>query len=158
MKSNGDEEDRSMNSGMKCGLFGCVKNRFDTRVLLDDAKQVLRDAQLQAQTVLHDAQLQADDLIGKARVEATSTISQASKQVLQLRSEIQQLQGSADRIRDVESAKAKSTTGFPICVRWIMAKAYEFNDGKHLEDGYEPFAAFGRYGNHILYRKCVTYA
>ncbi|KAI3632917.1 hypothetical protein MIR68_008992 [Amoeboaphelidium protococcarum] len=147
MNPNGDEEERSMQSDTKCGLFGCVKNRFGATAALAEAKQVLRDAQLQA-----------DDLISKAKVEAASTMSQASNQVLHLRSEIKQLQEVAERIRSVESAKAKSKTGSPICVRWEKGSNFEKTDDYYLGNGYEPFASAGYHGDYTLYRKCVSYA
>ncbi|KAI3649547.1 hypothetical protein MP228_005179 [Amoeboaphelidium protococcarum] len=161
MGPNGNEQSREplLYSDGNNGLFGGIKNIFDIKAALAEAKQVLRDAQLQAESVLRDAQLHADDLIGKAKVEAASTMSQASNQVLHLRSEIQQLQEVAERIRSVESAKAKSTTGSPICVRWVKGVAGPyFDDNYYLQQGYEPFSSAGHTGGNTLYRKCVSYA
>ncbi|KAI3649481.1 hypothetical protein MP228_005113 [Amoeboaphelidium protococcarum] len=149
MGPNGNEQSReplSYSDGNN-GLFGGIKNRFGTTAALAEAKQVLRDAQLQA-----------DDLISKAQAEAARTMSQASNQASHLQSEIKQLQQVAERISLVESAKAKSKTGFPICVRWEQAMSYGDNGKQYIDNGYEPIALGGNNGYHILYRKCVSYA
>ncbi|KAI3632984.1 hypothetical protein MIR68_009059 [Amoeboaphelidium protococcarum] len=160
MGPNGNEQSREplLYSDGNNGLFGGIKNIFDIRAASAEAKQVLRDAKLQAQKVLRDAKLQADDLISKARIEAASTMSQTSDQVSQLQSVIKQLQEVAERIRFVESAKDKSTTGFPICVRWEQVISYADHGKKYIDTGYEPIALGGDNGYHILYRKCVSYA
>jgi hypothetical protein len=107
-----------------------------------------------AKNILVRANADAAAIVQKAQVAA----NEMQRQAAEIKAEAVNLKQSALRFERLVEARARSTTGSGqlLCKRWTKKRGSNFASEEELilQQGYEPFAVAGTYGDLHYYRRC----